>query len=212
MMMQVLSPGMEHRHEADPRAQMFAVGGDLQEGFGRGAKEHAVNYPLVLEGQGCDRLRQCEDDVKVLDRQQLSGALFEPRRAGCALALRAMAIAAGTIRDRAVTATVALFDVATERCGATDRDVPQRFLLASRERRSECLEVSRAVDAENVSQLQGGRRHRIGIGSGEGSRSSGLTVERTARLETCRYLAVVFKLRCPIRIWMRRRSVASSSR
>ena len=57
MMMQVLSPGMEHRHEADPRAQMFAVGGDLQEGFGRGAKEHAVNYPLVLEGQGCDHLR-----------------------------------------------------------------------------------------------------------------------------------------------------------
>src|SRR5713101_6316813 len=107
MMMQVLSPGMEHRHEADPRAQMFAVGGDLQEGFGRGAKEHAVNYPLVLEGQGCDR-------------QRLSGALFEPRRAGCALALRAMAIAAGTIRDRAVTATVALFDVATERRGATD--------------------------------------------------------------------------------------------
>ena len=50
MMMQILSPGMEHRHEADSRAQMFGVGGDLQEGFGRGAKEHAVNNPLVLEG------------------------------------------------------------------------------------------------------------------------------------------------------------------
>jgi hypothetical protein len=166
MMMQVLSPGMEHRHESDPRAQMFGVGGDLQEGFGRSAKEHAVNYPLVLEGQGSDHLRQREDDVEVLDREQLSGALFEPHRAGCALALRAMAIAAGTIRDRAVAATVALFDVATERCGATDCDVAQRFLLASRERRSECLEVSRAVDAENVGQLQGGRRHGPGIGSG----------------------------------------------
>jgi hypothetical protein len=50
MMMQILSPGMEHRYEADSRAQMFAVGGDLQEGFGRGAKEHAVNNPLVLKG------------------------------------------------------------------------------------------------------------------------------------------------------------------
>src|SRR5713101_4581135 len=145
---------------------MLGVRGDFHQGFGGGAKEYAVNYPLVLEGQGSDHLGQREDDVKVPDRQQLSGALFEPRRACCALALRAMAIAAGTIRDRAVTATVALFDVATERRGATDRDVPQRFLLASRERRSECLEVSRAVDAENVSQLQGGRRHRIGIGSG----------------------------------------------
>src|SRR5260370_42196026 len=96
MMMQVLSPGMEHRHEADPRAQVFGVGGDLQQGFRRGAKEHAVNYPLVLEGQGSDHLRQREDDVKVFDRQQLGGAFFEPRRAGSSPALRAMAIAAGT--------------------------------------------------------------------------------------------------------------------
>src|SRR6266852_3396396 len=166
MMMQVLSPSMEHRHESDPRAEMFGVGGDLQEGLGRGAKENAVNYPLVLEGQGRDHLRQGEDDVKVLDREQLSGALFEPHRSGCAPALRAMAIAAGTIRDRAVAATVALFDVATERCGATDRDVPQRFLLATGERMSECLDVSRTVDAENVGQLQRGRRHGAGIGSG----------------------------------------------
>ncbi len=166
MMMQVLSPGMEHRHEADPRAQVFGVGGDLQQGFRRGAKEHAVNYPLVLEGQGSDHLRQREDDVKVFDRQQLGGALFEPRRAGSAPALRAMAIAAGTIRDRAMAATVALFDVATERCGPTDRDVPQRFLLATGERMSECLDVRRTVDAENVGQLQRGRRHGAGIGSG----------------------------------------------
>ena len=123
-MMQILSPGMEHRHEADSRAQMFGVGGDLHEGLGRGAKEYAVNYTLVLEGHGRNHLRQREDNVKVLDRQQFSGALLEPRRAGGALALWAMAIAARTIRDRAVSATVALFDVATERGGATDCDVP----------------------------------------------------------------------------------------
>jgi hypothetical protein len=33
---------------------MFAVGGDLQEGFGRGPKEHAVNYPV---GSGGPRVR-----------------------------------------------------------------------------------------------------------------------------------------------------------
>src|ERR1700730_18637154 len=110
---------------------MFGIGGDLQEGFGRGSKEHAVNGPLVLKSHGRDHLRQREDDVKVLDRQQLGGALVEPRRAGCALALRAMTIAAGTIRDCAVAAAVALFDVATERGGATDCDVAQRFLLSS---------------------------------------------------------------------------------
>src|ERR1700680_575065 len=175
MVMQILSPGVKHRHEADPRAQMFGVGGDLQEGFGRGAKEHAVNNPLVLEGQGSDHLRQREDDVKVLDRQQLSGGLFEPRRAGCTLALRAMAIAAGAIRDRAVAAAVALFDVATERGGATDRDVPQRFLLASGERSAKRREISWTVDAKNIGQFQSGR-HLAGSGSGSGSRSYGMVV------------------------------------
>src|SRR3984893_12832387 len=148
MMMQILSPGMEHRHEADPRAQMFGIGGDLQEGLGRGAKEHAVNNPLVLEGHGRDHLRQREDDVKVLDRQQLASAVFEPRRAGWALALCAMAIAAGTRRDRAMPAAVAVFDVATERGGATDRDVPQRFLLGSRERSAIRIEISWPVDGK----------------------------------------------------------------
>src|ERR1700693_3862235 len=100
MMMQILSPGMEHCHEADPRAQMFGVGSDLQEGFGGGAKEHAINGPLVLESQGRNHLRQREDDVKVFDRQQLGCAVVEPRRAGSALALRAMAIAARAIGNR----------------------------------------------------------------------------------------------------------------
>src|ERR1700687_1546348 len=127
---------------------MFVVGGDLQEGFGRGAKEHAVNNPLVLEGHGRDHLWQREDDVKVPDREQFSGALFEPRRAGSALALRAMAIAARAIGNRPMPATVALFDVATGRCGATDCDVPQRFPLASGERGAIRIEISWTVDAK----------------------------------------------------------------
>src|SRR5277367_5698184 len=166
MMMQILPPGMEYRYEADPRAQIFGIGSDLQEGFRRGAKEHAVHNPLVLEGYGRDHLRQREDNVKVLDREQLGGASVEPRRAGCALALWAMAIAAGAIGDRAMAAAVALFDVATERRGAAGRDVPQRFPLASGERSAIGIEISWAMDAENIGQLQRGRRHGAGIGSG----------------------------------------------
>src|SRR5260221_10848680 len=96
-----------------------------------GAKEHAVNNPLVLEGQGRDHLRQREDDMKVLDRQQLASSLFEPRCAGGALALWAMAIAARAIGNRPMPATVALFDVPAERGGATDRDVPRAFFWAA---------------------------------------------------------------------------------
>jgi hypothetical protein len=153
MMMQILSPGMEHRYEADSRTQMFAVGGDLQEGFGCGAKEHAVNCPLVLKSQGSEHLRQ------------LSSTLVEPCRAGGALTLWAMTITAGTIRDRAVSAMVALLDVATERSGTTDCDVPQRFPLANGERSAIGIEISWTVDAENIGQFQRGRGHGAGIGS-----------------------------------------------
>src|SRR6266851_3994235 len=110
-------------------------------------------------------------------------------------------------------AVVAFLDVAAERRGAAERDFPQRSFLLSGERVSKRLKVSRSVDSENVGQLQRWCLHQAGSGSiAAGSRSKGLTVERTARLETCRYLAVVFRLRCPSRIWIRRRSVASSSR
>jgi hypothetical protein len=166
MMMQVLAPGMEYRYEADAGAQMFGIGGDLQKGFGGGAKEQAVNRLLILEGHRRDHLRQREDHVKVLDREQLSGAAVEPRRAGGALTFWTMAIAAGTIGDCAMAAAVALFDVATERGGATDYDVPQCFLLASGERRPILIEIGWTVDAENIGQLQRGRRHGAGIGSG----------------------------------------------
>jgi hypothetical protein len=103
MMMQVLSPSMEHRQKTDPGAQVLGVSGNLQQGLGRGAEEHAVNYSLVLKSQGSDRLGQREDDVKVLNGQKLGGSLLKPRRSGCALALWAMAIAAGTISDRAMS-------------------------------------------------------------------------------------------------------------
>ena len=68
--------------------------------------------------------------------------------------------------NRPMPATVALFDVATERCGATDCDVPQRFLLASRERSAKRREISWTVDAKNIGQFQRRRRHRAGIWSG----------------------------------------------
>ena len=108
---------------------------------------------------------------------------------------------------------IALVNVAAECGSSAERNIPERSFLLSAERILERSQISWTVDAKNIGQLQRRRRHQTGIWSiGKGNRSSGLTVERTARFETCRYLAVVFRLRCPIRIWMRRKSVASSSR
>jgi hypothetical protein len=96
---------------------------------------------------------------------------------------------------------VALLDVAAEGGGPAERNVSERSFLFNGERISKPREICWTVEAENIGQFQRRRRHEAGIGStGEHSRSRGLTVERTARLETWRYLAVVFRLRCPIRI------------
>ena len=117
-MLKVLSPGMEHRQKTQPGAQMFWIGANLQQGLGRGPEQDGVKHPLVLEGQGRERLREREDDMKVFNRQQLGATLLKPCRPGRAPALRAMPIAAGAIEDLSMATVVALFDAAAEGCGA----------------------------------------------------------------------------------------------
>jgi hypothetical protein len=68
--------------------------------------------------------------MEVLDRQQLSSALFEPSRSGLPVALRAMAIAARAVRDLAVAALIALVDVTAQRRRAAERNRSQRFVCS----------------------------------------------------------------------------------
>ena len=50
MVLQGLPPGMEHRGDADLRAQMPGVGGDGGERLSGGAKKDRIDGGLVLEG------------------------------------------------------------------------------------------------------------------------------------------------------------------
>ena len=159
MMMKVLSPGMQHRQKAYPGAEVLGVGGDLQQGFGCRTEENAINHPLVPQRQRRDQLGHGEDHMEVLDRQQLRSTLFKPSRSGLSMTLRAMAIAARAISNFAVAAPISLLNVTTEGRCAADRNRPQRLLLFMRERVSKRRQVSRAVEAENVAQLQRRRFH-----------------------------------------------------
>src|SRR5205823_13086710 len=49
MMQQVLAPSMEDREKTDFRAQMFGVGGDLDEGICAGAEYEVIEQLLVLQ-------------------------------------------------------------------------------------------------------------------------------------------------------------------
>ena len=65
VMMQVLSPGMKDRNDADLGAEMFGVGGDRAQCRGHCLEQDGVNCGLVLERDLGDRCRQCEDDMEI---------------------------------------------------------------------------------------------------------------------------------------------------
>jgi hypothetical protein len=98
MMGQRRAPAVEDGGEADARAQMFGIGGDGGQRLGGGAEQQAIDKGLVVERDRADRSRQGEDDVIVGNRQEFSFAFCEPLSCGRALALRAVAVAAGNGR------------------------------------------------------------------------------------------------------------------
>ena len=74
MMLEVLSPGMEHAEETDVGSEMLGIASQFEQRAGAGAEEQIVEQPLVLEDQSGELMRQGEDDVEVRNGQQLSRA------------------------------------------------------------------------------------------------------------------------------------------
>jgi hypothetical protein len=121
--------------------------------------------------------------VKVFNRQQVGGTLCEPRRPVGALALRAMVIAAGAIGDRAMATLVALVDVAAERGHVAEHNILQSAFLLNAERIPKSGQIGGTMAVKNIGQLQRWRHYAAGTGStGQAKRSSGLMVDRIARL------------------------------
>ena len=69
MMLQVLSPGVEHAQEANLSAEVMGIGGDFQQRRGAGAEQQAIEDALVLLGERRQLVRQREDHVTVTNGQ-----------------------------------------------------------------------------------------------------------------------------------------------
>jgi hypothetical protein len=65
MEQQVLTPTVQHGEETDLCAEMFGVGGDLEQSLGRGVKQQVVEDLLVDQGQMREMMRRGEDDVDI---------------------------------------------------------------------------------------------------------------------------------------------------
>ena len=178
VLLQGLTPGMEHCSDADLCAQMPGVGGEGGECLGGRAEQDRVDGGLVLEGDLACQRRQGEDDVEIRHRQQFGLSMREPFGARQPLALGTMTVAARIVGDPCAAAIVALLEVTAERRRPARRDGAHDAPLDAAELPGAGLPKRFAVAAEHVRHLQN-RSHgtaQPGGTTSRRSRSSGLGV------------------------------------
>ena len=112
MEMEVLPPGVKHGQKADGRPQMSGVSRNGQQSFGDCPEENGVDAPGILQCQSGDLLRQCKHHVEILYWQQLGLPFGQPLGACRSLTFRTTAVAARVIRDGAMSALIALVQMA----------------------------------------------------------------------------------------------------
>src|ERR1700733_11347578 len=94
VVLESLSPSVEHTQETDLRPQMLWIGSDLQQSRSTGAEQEVINNLFVLESEPRQLVRDGEDHVHVLHRKQFLAALGEPLITSVSLALRTVPRAA----------------------------------------------------------------------------------------------------------------------
>jgi len=94
MMLEVLSPAMEHAEESDLRAEVPGIASSFEQCRGTGAEEQIVKQPLVLEDERGELVGQGEDDVEVRHGQQLCRTRRQPPGTRVTLAPGAVPVAA----------------------------------------------------------------------------------------------------------------------
>src|SRR5215472_7648964 len=124
------APAVEHGGRADVRAEVFGIGGNREQRFGRLTEQQVVDRRLVLVSDRSNLGGQCKDHVKIGDRQQIGLAGSKPILCRRALALWAMAVATGVVGDAAVAAVLATLDMPTERGRAALLDRRHHLELA----------------------------------------------------------------------------------
>ena len=122
MVIEVLTPGMQHGGEADLSSKMYGVGGDRRERSRGGLEQKSIGRRLVLIGDCADLGGQREYDVEIGRGQQVRLSRRQPSLRRPPLTLGTMAVAAGIVGDARMSAILATFDVTAERRGTANLD------------------------------------------------------------------------------------------
>jgi len=150
---QILSPGVQHTQEADLRAQMVWIGGDLTQRLRRRSEQDIVDDGLVLEGDDLDLRGHREHDVEVGHVEQFGLTVREPLGARETLALWATFVAARVVRDALMATIAARLDVTAKSGGAATLDREHGAPPRGGQRRAFLITESGAEVAEHVRHL-----------------------------------------------------------
>ena len=147
------SPGVEHGGEPDAGAEVLGVGGDGDQGLGGGFEQQVIDDGLVLIGDVGDRPRQGEDDMEIRHGQEFGLAVGQPFLGSGGLALWAVPVAAGVVRDAQVRAVFAAFDMTAQRRRSAAFDRRHDLELAEAHMAGMGRTPSRPAVAEDVRHL-----------------------------------------------------------
>ncbi len=107
-----LSPGMQHGHDADIRAQTLGIRGQFKHGFLDRSEQEVVEALFIAQGKGVEFMRDGKDHMEIPDGQQFPEAVIDPGEADSGLTLGAVAIATGVKTNDFMAAMVAMFHLA----------------------------------------------------------------------------------------------------
>jgi hypothetical protein len=120
---------MQDGQEAELCAETLGIGSDIEQRGGTGLEEQGKQLPFVLPHQRHKRMWNAEDQVVVVDGQQLLLPLAKPLIARTGLALGAMSITAGVVRDGLMSAVGAGIAMTAESSGAAASDRIEHLAL-----------------------------------------------------------------------------------
>jgi hypothetical protein len=155
---------MQDAKEPNLGAKMFGIPGDLEERFGTGAKEQAIDRTLVLQRQRGQLMRQCEDHMDVAAGQKIPATRVEPSITGVGLALRTVPVPTGVIGDGLIAATGTRIYMSAEHRCSTVQDGGQHFDVKPGQPLTSALEECCTRRADYVSHLHRWRLHLLGVG------------------------------------------------
>ena len=152
VLIEILSPGVQHHGGTDFAAEPARIAAELKQGLRGGFEQQVVDESGVALSDRIEVMRQCENEVPVVDVEESAALLLDPAGLFESLALGAVAVATRGILNGGGCAMVTARDKAAERGGAAIDQCVGDFQTQWCEPTE--LAVPLEVRAYNISNLQ----------------------------------------------------------